>query len=257
MKKCIILAFGISVLMLLLFFGLGSRQKHDGNNIVFGIATGYAPFISINQNGECEGFDIDVAYEIGKQLNKKTEFQDLGSTTSLFVALQEGMIDAIIWGLSITKERQKKVKMIQYQGETVTAYPLLFWEKIPDNIKSISDMAGMTICVEAHSSQEAVLDRYPGIMKKSVEKVDDALLNIQYKKADAAFVEPAIAQKFKKKFPELILLDVPLVAEDQVHGIGIAVLYRNEELTEKIERAIAAMKRSGIIETLEKKWGII
>jgi len=231
------------------------RQKNSDTFIV-GTTAAYAPFVSINPQGEYEGFDIDIANVLAKEMNKKLTIKDLGSMTSLLTSLEQGSIDAIIWGMSITQDRLKKVAMIHYQGETITSYPLIFWQQIPSEIKSISDMQGKIVCVEPASSQDAVLSKYAEINKLPVEKIDDALLNIQYRKADAALVEPAIAQKFKNKYPEIQILNVPLAQEDQVQGIGIVLKKNNTKLTNQVKEAVKNLKNSGIITQLEKKWDI-
>lgn len=233
-----------------------TRTQRDSNTLTVGIAANYAPFVSINQQGNYEGFDIDVAKCIAAKLGKVLKLKDLGSMAPLFMSLQQGSIDAIMWGISITQERLKNVAFVHYQGETTTSYPLLFWQKIPEGITSIEDMNGLTVCIEPASSQEPILDKYPAIIKQPTEKVDDALLTIQYGKADAALVEPAIAQKFKKRFPEIQLLDVPLEKEDQVQGVGIALKKGNRDLIQELEQAVNELKREGVIEELQKKWTI-
>lgn len=231
--------------------------SQNSNELIIGTAAGYAPWVSINPGGEYEGFDIDFANALAKQMGKKLILKDLGSMTSLFTALEQGKIDAIIWGMSITQDRLKKVAMINYQGELITSYPLLFWKTIPVEIKSMSDMDGKTVCVEPTSHQEDVLCKYYGsINRLSTEKVDDALLNIQYGKADAAFVEPAIATKFKNKFSEIQTLDVPLDEQDQVAGVGVVVKQNNKEMIKEITKAVAQLKTTDIIAQLEQKWNL-
>lgn len=226
------------------------------NNLILGTASGYAPFVSINEQGQYEGFDIDVANALATQMNQNLVLKDLGSMTSLFMALMQGSIDAVIWGLSIIPERLENVAMVRYQGEVIKSFPLLFWEKIPTGISSISDMEGMTVCVEPNSCQEAVLKKYLFLVIKPTERVDDALLNIQYGKANAAFVEPAIGNKFKNKYPQIQMLNVELAPEDQVQGIGIAIRKENSDLIQQITEAVEQLRKDGIIQTYEKKWGI-
>lgn len=258
MKKITLISIFLAFFCLIgfgIYFLLKKQEKRD-DTIIFGTASGYAPFVSVNQQGEYEGFDIDVAHAIANVMHKRIKIQDLGSMATLFEALKTGRIDAIIWGLSITKKRLENVAMVHYQGETTTSYAMLFWQKIPNGITSINDMKGMSVCVEPHSSQETVLDKYPLIRKIPIEKVDDSLLFIKTGKADAAFVEPAIAKKFKSQFPKIIMLDVPLSAEDQVQGIGIAIMPTNTEMIALIQSAVTTLTRQGIIEKLEKKWNI-
>jgi len=233
-----------------------NNKEKEKTTFVVGTAAGYAPFVSINEKGGYEGFDIEVASAVAKQLEKKLIIKDLGSMTSLFLALENGSIDTIIWGLSITQERLQKINMVRYYGEDTTSYSLLFWNQIPENVKKIEDMCGKTVCVEPNSSQESVLDNYPCIFKKPTEKVDDALLQIQYGKVDAALVEPAIAKKFKRNLQEIKILEVPLSAKNQVHGIGIAILKENQKLTEEVKSAIEILRMKGVINDFAAQWGI-
>lgn len=225
-------------------------------SFIIGTAAGYAPFVSINAQGNYEGFDIEVATELAKRLGKELVIRDLGSMPALFMALEQGSIDAIIWGLSITAERRNRVAMVHYAGEKTTAYPLIFWQQIPQGMTSLNDLAGKVVCVEPTSSQDAVLSKYSAIIKYPVERIDDALLAIQQGKAVAALVEPAIANKFKQRFAEIVTLDVPLSPEDQVDGIGVAIWPTNNVLIDNITRAIRTMREDGTLTQLEKQWSI-
>lgn len=234
----------------------GRLPYQDDQAFIVGMASGYAPFVSVNADGQYEGFDIDIAHAIAQKMGKELILKDLGSMAPLFIALKQGTIDAIIWGLSITPERQRTVTMIHYQGNPITTYPLVFWQKIPAQVQSIEDMKGMTVCVEPASAQEAVLDKYPFIQKLSTEKVDDALLNIQYGKADAALVDPAIAQKFKRRYPQIQILELPLAPEDQVEGVGIALNKNNAALISQVQNAVTLLRATGELKKYEQKWNI-
>lgn len=246
----------IAITVSFVFFRNSTTSKYTKNTLIVGTVADYAPFVSVNAQGELEGFDIDVAKKLAQKMNRELILKDLGSMTPLFISLEQESIDAIIWAISITQERLKRVNFVRYQGENTTAYSLLFWEKIPTDITSIDDMKNMIICVEPTSAQDVVLNKYPFIIKKFSEKVDDALLNIQYGKADAAFVEPAIARKFKARYPTIQILDVPLDEENQVHGMGIAIKQNNTTLTEEIQKNITELQQEGIIKELEKKWNL-
>lgn len=253
-----LLAIAALIAGISIFWLTTQRNTTNGqeDTFVVGTVVNYAPFVSINAQGEYEGFDVDVAKSIAQKLGKKLVLKDLGSMAPLFIALEQGSIDTIIWALSITKARLEKVAMIRYQGENVNAYPLIFWKEIPAGINSINDMKGMTICVEPASSQDAVLRTYRDIEILQTERVDDALLNIQYGKADAALVEPEIAAKFKNKYKEIQLLDVPLNEEFQVMGMGIAIKKENTLLIEQVQAAVDALQKEGVIKLLEQKWNI-
>lgn len=232
-----------------------SYNNHTNDVITFGIAAGYAPFVSINERCEYEGFDIDVARLLGLKLNKKVVFKDLGSMTSLIIALNQGKIDAIMWGMSITQDRLKNFALIHYQGERIKSYPLLFWNSIPEGITP-STLNGLVISVEPSSAQSTILERYENITILPTDKVDDALINLQYGKSDAALVESAIAKKFRAKFPHIKILNIPLQEAEQENGIGIVLKKNNTELINQLTSAVAELKESGSIKELEQKWDL-
>jgi ABC-type amino acid transport substrate-binding protein len=238
------------------YFIFNTTKDTTNNTLVVGTAAGYAPYVSMNEQGTYEGFDIDFASALATKLNKKLVLKDLGSMTSLMMALEQGSIDTIIWGISITQDRLKKFAMIHYQGQNTTSNPLLFWNQIPPHITDLSSMKGMTVCVEPSSSQSAILSKYNNINIVPTEKVDDALLNVRYGKADAALVDPAIAKKFKTKFPEIKVLNIPLKVEDQVQGVGVVTTKNNSELIASIQKAVAELKSDGTMKNLEKKWNL-
>ncbi|MBV8661144.1 MAG: transporter substrate-binding domain-containing protein [Candidatus Dependentiae bacterium] len=255
-KKLIGSMIALLMIGIVIYFFAQKSPSQDNSTFIVGTAAGYAPFVSVNASGEYEGFDIDVAHALANKLNKKLVIKDLGSMTSLFMALDQGMIDAIIWGISITQDRLAKVAMIHYYGSTVTSYPLIFWKTIPTDIQSLTDMNNKIVCIEPGSSQDVVLLQYPQIRTLQVDKIDDALLQIQYGKADAAFVEPAIAIKFKNKYPEIQAVDIPLALSNQVQGMGVVIKKNKEQLVHDVEQAIAVLKSAGTIEQFAQKWEI-
>lgn len=226
-------------------------------DLVVGTASGYAPFVSINNQGQYEGFDIDIAKAIANKLNRKLVIKDFGSMPALILALKQDKADLLIWSISITQERQKQMAMIYYQGEKTTSLPLLFWDKIPDNITSLEDMANKKndlISVEAGSFQENILMNTPGLSIKQVDKLSDAILELKYGKSRAVLVDNSQKIKYLEKFPNLCSLSVKLPACQQSLGNGICVNFKNEELIKKIENVVNELRHEGTIAQLELKW---
>lgn len=250
----ILLAAGM---LYLWFRPVGLKQDLvSSKQLIVGTATGYAPFVSVNQAGEYEGFDIDVARALAQVLGKELVIRDLGSMSSLFAALDQGQIDLVIWGLSITSQRLQKVSMVHYYGEHLTSYPLIFWQTLPAGVASLADLAGQTVCVEPGSAQAAVLDQYTLINQLPVERIDDALLNIQYGKATAALVEPVIAKKFSAKYPQIQIFPIALAPQAQEQGVGIAIRPDRVDLFLQVQQAVQTLKEQDAILALAQKWGL-
>src|SRR5690242_7188338 len=95
----------------------------EESSFIVGTTSGYAPFVSLDNQGNYEGFDIDLAELVAKKLNKKLVIKDLGSMPSLMMGLKMNKVDAVIWAVSITQERLKQMEMVYYQGEKLTVMP--------------------------------------------------------------------------------------------------------------------------------------
>lgn len=237
---------------------LSHLSCNDKDNFVVGIVSGYLPFVGLDGNGNYEGFDIDVAQHIADRMNKRLILKDCGSMGSLFVSLDQNLVDMIMWGLSITQSRLQKIAMVRYHGEDTCSYALVFWDQSFPLINSLDDCAHKIISVEAGSVQEKMLDLYPSIKKFSVDRVDDALLNIQYGKVDGALVELIIAKKFKTLFPDHIsIVQIALKESECEFGFGIGVKKNNTMLIDAIKHAIEVLKKDGTIDRSAAKWALL
>ncbi|MBM3886630.1 transporter substrate-binding domain-containing protein [Candidatus Dependentiae bacterium] len=234
-------------------------QQKSTDSLVVGMMSGWPPFMAINNNGEFVGFDVDVAKELANKLNKKLVIKDFGSLAPLFLALEQGKIDIIMSGLDITKARQAKLTMIPYTGETIRSFSLLFWNKIPAEIKQVEDIKNIPnaiICAEPGSAQEKYLNQFNFINKKPLASVSDMILDIRYGKSLAAILETSLAKRLQKQEPAIQILSVPLPEDFMVFGMGIAVKKTNTALSSQISKAITEFKKKDTLQQLETTWNL-
>jgi len=252
--------FGLLLIVASYFFIYKVIQKNNVDQnikpLVIGMMSGWAPFMSITPQGNYEGFDVDVATEIAQRLGRPVEIKDLGSLASLFIALEQNTIDMVFSGLDITLQRRNNYTMIPYTGQTVKDFYLVFWKAIPENIQHIEDFKQYpqaTICVEPGVSTEKFIDQFNFINKKSIGATSEMILDIQYGRSLAAFLEPQVAKRLQQKNPEIKTLPVRLTPEFQIFGMGIA-LKKDAALSKNVETAIMAMRNDGTLKKLEIKW---
>lgn len=247
-----VMAFCLAIVNL---FAINTKEKP----FVVGTTSGYAPFVTLNDKGEYEGFDIDVAKELAGKLNRPLELKDYGNMPSLMLALKQKKIDALIWAVSITEDRKTKFEIVHYQGDKIDTVPLIFWGQIPENMQTLSDLgkdSKKPICVEAGSYQEDIMKTCPNIPLKYFDGVQDVILDLKYGKSLASSVDPALLPRFLDKYPELKVLSLPLPKEMQSEGNGICLNKADRELANKVKKAIDELKKEGVIFQLEKKWGL-
>jgi len=102
MKKNIILIFVVFVTLILVSCG------HDEDVLRVGMDLSYPPFETVDLKNRPEGISVDIAYELGKFLNKKVKIVNT-KFDGLILALQAGEIDVVIGSMSITEEREKVI----------------------------------------------------------------------------------------------------------------------------------------------------
>src|SRR5690554_5214571 len=84
------------------------QSEADDNTISFAGSGGYPPFNYMNDKGEVEGFDVDVAQEIADRLGMEMEY-----VTTAWDGIIEGLrarrYDGILGSMAITDEREERV----------------------------------------------------------------------------------------------------------------------------------------------------
>ena len=231
-----------------------------GPPLVIGTTSGYAPYVSLDAKGEYEGFDIDMAKLLAEKLNRTLVLKDLGSMPSLMVGLKQGKIDALIWAVSITEERMKAFEMVYYQGEKETQMPFLFWKEIPATIQSIEDFekdVKKVICIESGTWQASVLEKFPKVSIKNLDKIMDGMMEIKYGKSWAVAIDPSLVPRFTAQYSEIKVLNVSLPSSEQSLGNGICIAKTNQKLAGEVKIAIEELRLEGKIRELEKKWNLI
>jgi ABC-type amino acid transport substrate-binding protein len=231
----------------------------DQKPLVVGTTSGYAPFVSLDQKGNYEGFDIDFAEALAKKLDQKLVIKDCGSMPGLILALEQGKIDLIIWAVSITEERSKKMEMVYYQGEKIDQMPFLFWNEIPSNINTIEDLGKNSkgfVSVEAGSWQESVLKNYSMVNSKQVDKITDAVMEIRYGKSASAMADPSLIHEITSQYTQIKVKYLPIKQSEYCLGNGIAIKKSNAQLALRVKVATEALIAEKKVAELEKKWGI-
>lgn len=228
--------------------------KSHPSTLRVGTASGYAPFMSLSPKGTYEGFDKDLIEAVSKKMGRKLLLKDYGSMTSLFLALKNKQVDAIIWGISITEERKKELDFVHYQGDPEKFVVAFIDEKL-NQANALTDFT--SISVEAGSFQDkAVSSLIQSAEIKKVDSLSDAALEVKLNRSQCVAMDPSLINSYKEKIPGLKIKYFDLPSELQSQGNGIGLNKNNPSLTFEIEKAIEELKQEGVIEELEIKWGL-
>lgn len=142
-----------------------------------GMEAGYAPFnwtqttdanggVKIDGGAEyAGGYDVEIAKKIAEGLGKelvivKTEWD------GLVPALQSGVVDAIIAGMSPTEERKES---IDFTENYYTSDFVIVTKKggAYENAKTLADFSGAKITAQLNTTNYKVIDQIPNVKMQS------------------------------------------------------------------------------------------
>ena len=178
MKLRKVLAATLIGAMALTAFGCGGGNEaaeqgaEDTNTLRIGMECGYAPFnwtqqddsnnaVAIEGGGYANGYDVQIAKKVADGLGKelvivKTEWD------GLVPAVQSGVIDGIIAGMSPTAERKEVIDFTDnyYVSDLVIVVKA---DGPYANATSIKDFAGAALTAQLNTFHDTVIDQIEGV----------------------------------------------------------------------------------------------
>lgn len=262
----------LTALAVSLAMGLAALPGHAGEVLnrvmeakLLKVATdaNWAPQSFMNENNEMDGFDVDVAKEIGKRLGVPVEFVTPGWDI-ITAGNWQGRWDMHVGSMTPTAERAK-----------IFAFPAVYYYTpaavaVHSDSKAaqLSDLDGKTVgattssTFEAYANQDLTLDAAgapaftyqfkPGEVKSyanSSTAFDDLRLGDGVRLDAVVSSLPSILDAAKAGYP-IRQLGEPVFYEP----LAVAIEHGDQELNDKIAEAVAAMKADGTLSTLSLKW---
>ncbi len=251
-------ALGLAAVMALSMAACGSKQEESSSNeqtttsggtIVFGTNAEFPPFEYVGGEGVVDGFDgIDMA--IAKKIaedNGKTASINNMEFDSLLLALQNGQIDAVIAGMTITDERKEAV---DFSEPYYTATQVMI-VKDDSDIKKASDMQDKKIAVvQGYTGEECV--KGLGYSYEAFKKGSETILELMNGKCDVVVIDSATAEKYVGDNEGIKIVEDPEAFEAEEYGI--AVKKGNTELLNQINASISKMKSDGTISSISAQY---
>jgi len=166
---------------------------------------------------------------------------------SLLVALQNGQIDAVIAGMTVTEERAESVDFSTpyYQATQVII------TKEGSGIASAADLADkFTAVVQGYTGETCIIEL--GYKYESFKKGTECIMELVNGKCDAVVIDSATAAKYVADNEGLVIVEDSEAFGNEEYAI--AVQKGNTELLNKINKSIEKMLSDGTIADLGDKY---
>jgi polar amino acid transport system substrate-binding protein len=227
-----------------------SETKTKDNTLVIGIDDKFAPMGFRDENNKIVGFDIDYAKAAAEKMNVKVKFQPIDWKTKES-ELSSGRIDLIWNGYTITDERKQKVlftKPYLKNAQVVVT-------RADSKLTKVADLEGKVVGLQSLSSASDALNENPIKSKiKTITEFKDnvlALNDLKSGRLDAVVIDEVVINYYMTKEKESFkIMDESLAPEEY----GVGVKKGNEELLNKLQKALDEMNEDGTASEISNKW---
>lgn len=220
----------------------------ENNTFVVGMECNYAPFnwtqvnetktsVPLEGGGFADGYDVAIAKAIADYLGKDLVIKKM-SWDGLEPALQSGVIDAVIAGMTDTAERRKRVDFTDTYYESQMVLIVRKGDSL-ENAKSLDDFSGKKVLGQLNTLYDTVIDQIPNVQHATaLEDYPAMVMQLNTKLVDAVTAELPVAAGIIATNPDLTYVefeegkgfDVDLTDT----SVSIAVSKENTELKDQI-----------------------
>ncbi|MGI6736747.1 MAG: basic amino acid ABC transporter substrate-binding protein [Anaerovoracaceae bacterium] len=250
--RALVLALALTVVFAFTACGGSNGGEDKDKTYVAAMEPTFPPFDTTNKDGDLDGFDVDLVNAIAKDQGIKVEWKNM-EFDGLISALDSGNIDIVCSGLSITKEREKKVAFSQPYYKAGLALSVA---KSNNTIKSVDDLNTKTIVgaqIGTSGAKQADKLKKEGKISevKTYNGLDVAFKDLENGTIDAVINDQPVTKTYVDKSPDkLKIVGKRMNAENY----GIAVKKDNDELLKTMNNGLKNIEKDGTLKKLYKKW---
>jgi glutamine transport system substrate-binding protein len=241
------------------------QRIQDQGSLRVAVDPNWVPFEYIDGSGQLAGFDVDLAYELGRRMGLDVDLITGLSFDGLFDGLAAGQADAIISAVVVDMGRSAD---FSYSTPYFDAGQVLVVGPRKPDIDNIEDLSGGALAVELGSEGDRIARHWARrLIDLSIwhtDSSDEAVAALREKRADAALLDRATALILLRADQERNVSNGEQMTEsselripgDPLTGEQYAVVVRREDkaLLRAINDVLAQMRRDGTLEVLERKW---
>ena len=211
------------------------KKAEEDKTLVMATNAEFPPY-EYYEGEEVVGIDVDIAKAVAEELGMELKIEDM-AFDSVIPAVSSGKADIALAGLTVTDERKENLNFTDTYAKATQVIIVKEDSAIagPDDLegKKIGVQLGTTGDLYASDIKDAEVEQY----NKGFEAVQATMQG----KIDAVIIDSEPAKEFVAEAEGLKILDEAFTEEE--YAIGIAK--DNDELLEKVNKALKSLKESG------------
>lgn len=243
--KRILSAAAVFVLAGSMLAGCGSSSS-DENTLVMATNATFPPYEYV-EGDEIVGIDPEIAAAIADELGMELQIEDV-DFDSIVAGVASGKYDMGMAGMTVDPDRLESVNFSDSYATGIQS--IIVKEGSP--IQSVDDLSSSTkIGVQQGTTgAQYAADDYGQDAVVNFNKGADAVQALVTDKVDCVIIDNEPAKSFVEANPGLKILDTEYAVEDY----AICVAKDNDELLDKINDALAKLKKDGTLDEIINKY---
>jgi len=217
-----------------------------------GMTGSQPPFSVESKSGELIGFEVDLAEMLATSMGLELKIIKL-PFSDLLKALEEGRIDAVMSGMTITPERNLKVAFVGpyvLSGKSILTKSKTL--SSAQQSQEINHSSIKLVALEGSTSQKFVEMGMPESSLTLTKDYDAAVKMIMDETVDALVADYPICAYTILRYPDadLVTLSKPLTIEP----IGMALPPGDPLLISLVQNYFATLQLAGILNQEQRQW---
>jgi len=221
------------------------KDLSQASKLLVGSDTSYPPFEYLNDQGNAEGFDIEIIKEIGQRLSKEVEIKPV-PYDSLYKEITEGNIDLIISALTVLEDKKA---VVDYSQPYYTMEYLLISLRGTE-IKLKEDLDGQKVGllkIDKGSLAEDIISRYRATEYDDIKVMIE---DLKTKKIEGLIIAKPIAINILSQDGKMYTVLDTLESNREF----VIAISKNSGIKEDIDSIIAQMSQDGTLTEIYNRW---
>ncbi|MDB9524471.1 basic amino acid ABC transporter substrate-binding protein [Oscillatoria sp. CS-180] len=207
----------------------------------------FPPFEFQAEDGELQGFDIDLMNAIGETAGLEIQFESL-PFDGIIPALQAGTVDAAISGMTITEER---LETVDFSRPYIKAGLAIAVKEEDTDINGLADLEDKRIAVQIGTTGADQAAEVPGAEVSTFDSAPLALQELSNGNVDAVINDAPVTLDAIESGNIEGLKVVGELLTTEFYGIALP---KDSENVEVINDALMTMMEDGTYAEIYQKW---
>ena len=228
------------------------KRIMDSGTIRVGLSGNQPPFSMESLDGSIIGYEVDLANMLADAMNVRAEIVQM-PFPELLPSLEEGDVDIVMSGITMTTERNMHVAFVGpylVTGKSILSKNVDYTNQA--NTRYINDKKVSIVTLRGSTSQDYVQAEFPDAKLTLVGDYDDAIEMLRNDEIDLMVADYAECTYASFKFSEdhFHVMKDPMTAE----RIGLALTPHDPLLINLITNYFDELLENGDFQKLEEEW---